>query len=167
MRRDLFICLLLAGITLAIYWPARNYDLYQFDDPFFLMENPEIQSGLNGHSLIWAMTGVVVGNWHPVTSLSFVLGHQFWGDRSRGGTPGERGDSRAQRRTVVSGLAPDDPVPMAERGGGRVVCVASVTGGIRGVDCGAQGRVERFFLFSDTAGMGAIRGEVQSPRSKV
>ncbi len=25
------------------------------------------------------MTGVVAANWHPVTSLSFVLGHQFWG----------------------------------------------------------------------------------------
>jgi Flp pilus assembly protein TadD len=79
MRRDLFICLLLAGITLAIYWPARNFDLYRVDDQLFLTENPEIQSGLNGHSVIWAMTGVVAVNWHPVTNLSFVLGHQFWG----------------------------------------------------------------------------------------
>ena len=79
MRRDLFICLLLAGITLAIYWPARNFDLYRVDDPLFLTETPEIQSGLNGHSVFWAMTGVVAVNWHPVTNLSFVLGHQFWG----------------------------------------------------------------------------------------
>jgi len=38
MRRDLFICLLLAGITLAIYWPARNFDLYRVDDQVFLTE---------------------------------------------------------------------------------------------------------------------------------
>ena len=79
MLRQLFICLLLAGITLAIYWPTRNFDLYQCDDPLFLTDNPEIQSGLNGHSLVWAMRGVVAANWHPVTNLSFVLGHQLWG----------------------------------------------------------------------------------------
>ncbi len=79
MRRDLFIALLLAGITFALYWPVRNFDLIKIDDPSFLMVNPEIRSGLNGHSLVWALRGVVAANWHPVTNLSFVLGHQFWG----------------------------------------------------------------------------------------
>ncbi len=79
MRRDLSICLLLAGVTLAIYWPVRNFDLFQCDDPLFLKFNPEIQSGLNGHSLAWTLTGVVADNWHPLTNLSFVAGHQLWG----------------------------------------------------------------------------------------
>ena len=42
MRRNFFIGLALAGITLAIYWPARNYDLFRCDDPLFLTDNPEI-----------------------------------------------------------------------------------------------------------------------------
>jgi tetratricopeptide (TPR) repeat protein len=79
VRRNFFICLLLAGITLAIYWPVGNYDLVFYDDPFFFTENPEVQSGLNWHSVAWAMTGVVAANWHPVTSLSFVLDHQLFG----------------------------------------------------------------------------------------
>ena len=79
MRRNLFICLLLAGITLAIYWPVRHYGMVYYDDPLFLTENAEINSGLNWHSLWWALSGILVANWHPVTSLSFVLGHQFWG----------------------------------------------------------------------------------------
>jgi tetratricopeptide (TPR) repeat protein len=79
MRRNLFICLLLAGITLAIYWPVRHYGMVDYDDPLFLTENEEINSGLNWHSLWWALSGILVANWHPVTSLSFVLGHQFWG----------------------------------------------------------------------------------------
>ena len=74
----LFICLLLAGITLAIYWPVGNYEVVFYDDTFFT-DNPEVQSGLNGQSLVWAMTGVVAANWHPVTSLSFVLTHQIFG----------------------------------------------------------------------------------------
>jgi tetratricopeptide (TPR) repeat protein len=79
MRRQLFICLFLAGITVAVYWPARHYGIIYFDDPLFVTDTEEIQSGLNWHSLWWALSGVLVANWHPVTSLSFVLGHQFWG----------------------------------------------------------------------------------------
>src|ERR1039458_5973038 len=79
MRRQLFICLLLAGITLAIYWPVRHYGIVYYDDPFFISETPEINAGLNWHSLWWALSGVLVANWHPVTSLSFVVTHTFWG----------------------------------------------------------------------------------------
>ena len=78
MRRSIIICLLLAGITLAIYWPAGHYAVVFYDDTFFT-DNPEVQSGLNAQSFIWAMTGVVAANWHPVTSLSFVLTHQLFG----------------------------------------------------------------------------------------
>jgi protein O-mannosyl-transferase len=79
MRRILFICLLLAGVTLAIYWPARNYDIVYFDDPLFVTDKPGTASGLNWHSLVWAMTGITAANWHPATSFSFVLTHQFFG----------------------------------------------------------------------------------------
>ncbi len=79
MRRQLFICLLLAGVTLAIYWPVRHYGIIYYDDPLFVTENAEINSGLNWHSLWWALSGVLVANWHPVTSLSFVVTHTFWG----------------------------------------------------------------------------------------
>ena len=79
MRRPLFIALLLAGITLAVYWPAGTFEVVFYDDTFFT-DNPAVQSGLNGHSLRWALTSVVAANWHPVTSLSFVLTHQFFGN---------------------------------------------------------------------------------------
>src|ERR1035438_1742668 len=79
MRRQLFICLLLAGITLAIYWPVRHYGIIFYDDSNFVSETPEINAGLNGHSLAWAFTGVVLANWHPATNLTFLLTHQFWG----------------------------------------------------------------------------------------
>ena len=79
MRRNFFICLLLAGITLAIYWPARHCDLIYFDDPLFVTESPEINSGVNWHSLAWAFRSVMAANWHPVTNLTFLLTHQFWG----------------------------------------------------------------------------------------
>ena len=79
MRRNLFICLLLAGVALAIYWPARHYGVVYFDDPLFVTDNEEINAGLTWHGLWWALSGVLVANWHPVTSLSFLLTHQFFG----------------------------------------------------------------------------------------
>lgn len=81
MQRHLNLILagLLAGITLALYWPAIGYETVAFDDGFFT-EHPEVQSGLNGHSLLWAITNTEMANWHPVTSLSFVLMHQFFGN---------------------------------------------------------------------------------------
>ena len=78
MRRPLFIALLLAGITWALYWPAGTFDVVFYDDTFFT-DNPAVQSGLNSQSLRWALTSTVAANWHPVTSLSFVLTHQFFG----------------------------------------------------------------------------------------
>lgn len=79
MRLRLFICLLLFGITLAVYWPTRHFDIIYYDDPLFVTENTETASGLNWHSFVWAMTSITAANWHPVTSLSFVLTHQFFG----------------------------------------------------------------------------------------
>jgi Flp pilus assembly protein TadD len=79
MRLKIFICLLLAGVTLAIYWPARHFGIVYYDDPLFVTETPEINAGLTWHSLWWALSGVLVANWHPVTSLSFLLTHQFFG----------------------------------------------------------------------------------------
>ena len=78
MRRPLFIALLLAGITWALYWPAGTFDVVFYDDTFFT-DNPAVQCGLNSQSLRWALTSTVAANWHPVTSLSFVLTHQFFG----------------------------------------------------------------------------------------
>jgi tetratricopeptide (TPR) repeat protein len=79
MRRDFLICFLLAGITLAIYWPARNFDLIYFDDPLLLTDSAPVKAGLTWASLQWAFTSVVIANWHPVTNLSFLLVAEFFG----------------------------------------------------------------------------------------
>jgi len=79
MRRPFIIGLLLAGVTLGLYWPLTHFGLVYYDDPLFLTECPEIQSGLNAHSFRWAFSSVILANWHPVTTLSFVVDHQFFG----------------------------------------------------------------------------------------
>jgi len=78
MRLKVFICLLLAGITLAIYWPANQFTLLFYDDGSFL-QSPQVAAGISPEGINWAMTGVVAYNWHPITTFSFLLTHEFFG----------------------------------------------------------------------------------------
>lgn len=73
------LSLLLFGITLALYWPTRYFNIVYYDDPLFVTDNPEVAGGLNWQGFKWAMTSITTANWQPVTNLSFVLTHQFFG----------------------------------------------------------------------------------------
>ena len=79
MRRDLWIGLLLAVLTVGVYWPVRSHDFIFYDDPEFIIENRQIQSGLNWNTIVYAFTRPVVGNWHPVTTLSHALDCELFG----------------------------------------------------------------------------------------
>ena len=79
MRRKLVICLLLSVVTAAVYWPVRQHDFIFYDDPQFITENEEIKAGLTMHGFRYALTHPVVGNWHPVTTLSHMLDCQLFG----------------------------------------------------------------------------------------
>ena len=81
MRREWLICLLLAAITLTVYWPVRNHDFVDYDDPQFITQNPVIREGLTRSSVHYALTTSVLANWHPVTTLSHILDCQFFGLR--------------------------------------------------------------------------------------
>jgi len=79
MRRELIICGLLAGITLAVYWPVRHHDFIYFDDPQYVTENAHVTNGISWQSLRWALTTPVAANWHPMTTLSHILDCQLFG----------------------------------------------------------------------------------------
>ncbi len=79
MRRKLVICLLLSVVTAAVYWPVRQHDFIYYDDPQFITENEEVKAGLTTHGFRYALTHPVVGNWHPVTTLSHMLDCELFG----------------------------------------------------------------------------------------
>jgi protein O-mannosyl-transferase len=71
------ICLALGLITLALYLPSLSHDFLAYDDQEYVTENPHVQAGLTGHSLVWAF-GFHAGNWHPLTWLSHMLDCQLY-----------------------------------------------------------------------------------------
>ncbi len=99
MRRDCVIVILLAGITLGLYWPVGGFDLIRFDDPTVMQDTPEVQAGLTWAGLKWALTSVVIANWHPLTNLSYLLVAQFFGH-----TPGAQHLANAALHAANAGL---------------------------------------------------------------
>lgn len=79
MRQTWVICLLLFAVTLGVYWPVRQNDFIYYDDPQFITENDAIKAGLTAQGFLYAFTQPVVGNWHPITTLSHMLDCQLFG----------------------------------------------------------------------------------------
>jgi hypothetical protein len=73
------VCLLLATLTLALYWPVRHFAFIQFDDPEYISENSVVRAGLTWSGLVWSLVDAHFSNWHPVTWLSHMLDCQLFG----------------------------------------------------------------------------------------
>ncbi len=78
-RRELFICLVLAVVSLAVFWQVTQHEFIDYDDPSYVTENSHVQAGLTVEGLKWAFTTSHVGNWHPLTWLSHMLDCQLFG----------------------------------------------------------------------------------------
>ena len=84
MRRESLICLLLILATLLVFFQVGNHEFIEFDNDLYILDNPHVQSGLTGKSVIWAFTNTHAANWHPLTWLSHMLDYQFYGLNPRG-----------------------------------------------------------------------------------
>jgi tetratricopeptide (TPR) repeat protein len=73
------IYLLLAASTAAVFWQVRNFDFVNYDDYEYVLENPHVLSGLTPSGIALAFTAPHVGNWLPLTWLSFMLDCQLFG----------------------------------------------------------------------------------------
>ncbi len=73
------ICLGLAVLTLAAFWPVTNHGFINYDDNLYVTENAQVQGGLSRASLTWAFAATAAGNWHPLTWLSHMLDWQLYG----------------------------------------------------------------------------------------
>jgi Tfp pilus assembly protein PilF len=86
MKVKLFLCIVLAVITLAVYWQtsANGFISYDFDDTIYVVKNPHISPGITSDNIIWAFKQTYAANWHPLTWLSHMLDCQLYGLNPRG-----------------------------------------------------------------------------------
>jgi tetratricopeptide (TPR) repeat protein len=73
LAQPVVLCLLLAAVTAAVYWPVTRCDFLNYDDPDYFTSNPHVLAGLTPGGVRWAFTTGHAGNWHPLTWLSLML----------------------------------------------------------------------------------------------
>jgi protein O-mannosyl-transferase len=79
-----FIYCALILSALLVFWQVRNFEFTNYDDNGYITENPHFSHGLNSNDIIWAFTTPNIGNWLPLTWISFMLDSQLFGlDASR------------------------------------------------------------------------------------
>ena len=70
---------MLGAVTLAVYWPVVNCAFLTYDDPAYYVENFHVQDGLTPDGIGWAFRTGLMGNWHPLVWLSFMLDVTLFG----------------------------------------------------------------------------------------
>src|SRR5437868_3778966 len=80
----LVICALLAAMTWFVFGQTVHYPFINFDDPMYVVEEPQIRAGLTWHGIVWAFTHLPSTNWYPLTNISHMLEAQFYGSNAGG-----------------------------------------------------------------------------------
>jgi tetratricopeptide (TPR) repeat protein len=73
------VCIFLAAIIWVVFGQTLGHEFVNYDDDFYVYENPAVTRGLTLQGIIWAFTHVHCSNWHPLTWVSHMLDCQFYG----------------------------------------------------------------------------------------
>jgi len=79
IRSEYWFAFGLALLTLLVFWPVKNFQFVNYDDPAYVTEVPQIRRGLSAETLAWAFTDTRTFGGYPVTSLSYLLDSQLFG----------------------------------------------------------------------------------------
>jgi Flp pilus assembly protein TadD len=78
-RLAIFFCLLVAVVTLLVFWQIRNNEFINFDDDVYITDNRYVKRGFTLEGIIWAFQFNGIGYWQPLTWLSHMLDCQIYG----------------------------------------------------------------------------------------
>ncbi len=73
------ICAALVAVIWFVFGQTIRFPFVNFDDPEYVYEVPEINSGLSWHNIAWAFTHWLATNWFPLKNISLMLDFQFYG----------------------------------------------------------------------------------------
>jgi hypothetical protein len=80
----IFLRVLLAAMTLIVFWPVTRCDFVNYDDPDYFTSSPRVLSGLTIGNVTRAFTTGNKSNWHPLTWLSLMLDAGWFGKNPAG-----------------------------------------------------------------------------------
>lgn len=77
-KKRTYLALVIAVAVLVLYLPALQNDFVNWDDQYYIFENPHIRS-FDPAFLKWALFDFYASNWHPLTWMSHAIDYAFWG----------------------------------------------------------------------------------------
>jgi tetratricopeptide (TPR) repeat protein len=75
----LIIYIVLAVVTLAVFWQVSQYDFIGLDDFEYIVNNSHIQSGITLDGVRWAFSTTNQNLWNPLIWLSLMFDYQLFG----------------------------------------------------------------------------------------
>jgi tetratricopeptide (TPR) repeat protein len=84
--RTTLVCVLLAVVTLGVYWPVISNGFINYDDGDYVTENAQVQRGLSWDGLVWAFGSLHSEHtyWHPLTWVSHMVDYEAFGLKAWG-----------------------------------------------------------------------------------
>jgi tetratricopeptide (TPR) repeat protein len=70
---------ILAILIVLPYAQTKSHDFINWDDPYYIYNNPVVSSGLSSTGIAWAFTTGITANWHPLTWISHMLDVSLFG----------------------------------------------------------------------------------------
>jgi len=64
------LCIALAALTLVAYGPVWKNGFVDFDDEYFIANNPQVRQGLSWSGVAWAFTAHYANYWQPLAWLT-------------------------------------------------------------------------------------------------
>lgn len=75
---------LLAALVLAVFWQSAGFELIRLDDSKYTLSNPAVRGGLSWSNVKGAFSTVKIGNFMPVTQLSYMSDAEIFGLKPSG-----------------------------------------------------------------------------------
>ena len=75
----LIIYVVLAMVTLAVFWQVNQFDFVNLMIHVYVTENSHIQSGITLDGFRWAFSTRYANLWNPLVWLSFMFDYQLYG----------------------------------------------------------------------------------------
>ena len=78
-----YVCFL-ALLAIFAYLPTIRNDFVQYDDIYYITENPLVNAGLTGTGFLKAFVTLAQGNWHPLAWISHQIDVSLFGMNAGG-----------------------------------------------------------------------------------
>jgi len=73
------VCAALVVAVVIVYAQLITHQFLDYDDQFYILQNPHVSTGLSAGNVAWAFTSFYASNWHPLTWISHMLDVQLFG----------------------------------------------------------------------------------------